>query len=157
MNIEKNYYDEAEKQNAETQKEVEEDDATLTESERISKVESDKKEIYRLFNLAIVQIEQKKRIIDKSKVDRFNRLVKEADNLASRLEANFSAQTSHSYRGIIRLLAPQMIIDESWQNGELRALGRLISVADDMWLDTVEHNGKLFVQIELTYNLSGVK
>ena len=156
MNLEKNYYDESERQNVEIQKEVEDDDASLSQSERIQRAEADRKEIDHLFDLAMAQVEQKRKLIDKRKVDRFYRLVKKADSLASRLEANFSAQTSEGYKGIIRLLAPQMIIDESWENGELRSFGRLISASDDMWIDTVERSGKSFVQIELAYNLSGI-
>ena len=50
-----------------------------------------------------------------------------------------------------------MIVDDSWENGELRILAKLISDANDLWIDTIDHDGKTLVQIELVYDFNGIE
>lgn len=157
MNLEKHYYDETEQTRVEIEKKVEEQESSLTDSERNLRAEQYRNEIDLIYDKAIAQSKQKKKLISKRKVQRFYRLVKKADYLAARLEVNFTAHTDNGYKGVIRLSGPQMIIDDSWESGELRILAKLISDANDMWIDTIDHNGKTLVQMEFIYDFSEIE
>ena len=156
MKIDKLYYNQTKEMLAALNRSMEEAEP-LADVELAARGMFAHSEAARLGELAASMIEEKQKVIDQHKVERFKELVQKADDLATTLGLNFHVRTRNGYQGVIRLVGQHLIIDATWDSGEREALAQMIAQSSDMWMDIIELDGEQVLQIEMCYDLSVVR
>lgn len=152
MKLEKHFYDEKRAMWKEIMAEVAQENARMTESERLEEQGKRSEEISRIEDIAEKERARNYHLVNAKQYAAFQSLSKMAVWLAREVEANITVETINCFSGKITLEADNILLMEMSNPLSREILCQLIASAGDTWFSTKECDGERLVQIELVYS-----